>query len=167
MHLPAGVTLPESVAKIEGNAFGETVALEKITILNPYCEIAGMGGTNTVQAIYSGYEQMDYYWQLYYAATICGYEGSTAQMYAEKWNMAFESLGAMPYIRGDVDEDGAVNASDAALVLIYAAESGSGTAAEKPEMWRNAADYNADGEIDASDAAEILIFAAQAGAGEA
>ena len=66
-------------------------------------------------------------------------------------------------LKGDVDGDNDVSASDAAIVLIYAAEQGvefvKSTAAELA-----VADVNNDGVINASDAAFILIYAAAEGA---
>lgn len=66
-------------------------------------------------------------------------------------------------IRGDVDGSGTVNASDAARVLIYAANMG--VRFELPtQQMLNIADINSDDVINASDAALILIFAAKQGA---
>lgn len=71
------------------------------------------------------------------------------------------------YVPGDVDKDGAINASDAAQVLIHAAasgadQSGAGTLEIVGEIL--SADYNRDGTINASDAALILIYSAEQGA---
>ncbi|MCR4647288.1 MAG: leucine-rich repeat protein [Oscillospiraceae bacterium] len=66
---------------------------------------------------------------------------------------------------GDVNEDGVVNASDAALVLIASAIIGAGDASGLTESQKKAADVNADGSINASDAACILQFAAVRGSG--
>ncbi len=70
-------------------------------------------------------------------------------------------------IAGDVNLDGAVNASDAAGVLIYAALAGAGslTTDNTPDAaWIQRADYSKDGKVDAVDAAQILIEAAKRGA---
>ncbi len=69
--------------------------------------------------------------------------------------------------RGDVNLDGAVNASDAAQVLIYAAAAGANalTPEKTPDAaWLQRADWNASGDANASDAALILIEAAKRGA---
>ena len=75
--------------------------------------------------------------------TIHGYEGTTAQFYAERGKFNFVSLGDDPpepptepptepteptddFLLGDVNFDGTVNASDAALILIAAASNGAG-----------------------------------------
>lgn len=70
-------------------------------------------------------------------------------------------------IIGDVNLDGAVNASDAAEVLIYAALAGAGslTPENTPDAaWLYRADHHADGKVNAVDAAQILIEAAERGA---
>lgn len=70
------------------------------------------------------------------------------------------------YTAGDVDKDGAVNASDAAQVLIHAAASGAasenGLLTITGELL--SADYDHNGVINASDAARILIYSAEQGA---
>ncbi len=67
---------------------------------------------------------------------------------------------------GDADNDGEVNAADAAEVLVYAAAVGTGAEPELPdENWLLRADYNADGEVNAYDASEILVYAAKQGTG--
>ena len=70
------------------------------------------------------------------------------------------------YTTGDVDKDGAVNASDAAKVLIHAAASGAasenGLLTITGELL--SADYDHNGVINASDAARILIYSAEQGA---
>ncbi|MCR4646238.1 MAG: dockerin type I repeat-containing protein [Oscillospiraceae bacterium] len=75
--------------------------------------------------------------------------------------------------RGDVDLDGAVTASDAARILIYAAQKGAGeeaalTDAENEAFAEFLGDVNGNGttpELNASDAAFVLIYAAVNGSG--
>ena len=67
---------------------------------------------------------------------------------------------------GDVNGDGVVNASDAAVVLIAAATMGSGEESGLTDTQMTAADVNTDGIVNASDAAIILIYAAAVGAGD-
>ena len=67
--------------------------------------------------------------------------------------------------RGDLSGDGTVNASDAALVLIYAAFKGAGGDPGITPDEEQVADVNKDGTINASDAALILIYAAVEGSG--
>ena len=69
------------------------------------------------------------------------------------------------HLLGDLNGDTAVNASDAADVLIAAAKLGAVDDHGLTEVQAAAADVNADGVINASDAAVILGFAAHVGAG--
>ena len=71
----------------------------------------------------------------------------------------------LPFSMGDPNGDGTVNASDAASVLITAAEIGSGEVHPGyADMAR--CDVNDDNVINASDAAQILIYAAGVGSGK-
>ena len=80
------ITLPESAAQIDGIS---SAALTDVTILNPECEIKDAEDTIT-----NGYDSdAD---KMNYKGTIHGYDGSTAQAYAEKYGYTFESLGAAP-----------------------------------------------------------------------
>ena len=72
-----------------------------------------------------------------------------------------------PFQVGDINEDGRVDASDASLILIYAAEMGAGdTPSYASANWKNRADFNRINDINASDASALLTYAAQLGAGE-
>ena len=68
------VTIPESVISIGDSAFLGCINLTKITFLNP------------ATTIYSSSTTINE------TATICGYAGSTAQTYAEIYNMLFVSI---------------------------------------------------------------------------
>ncbi len=68
-------------------------------------------------------------------------------------------------ILGDVTEDGLVDASDAAAILVAAAKLGSGAESGLTETQEAAADVNGDGAINATDAAAILSYAAAIGSG--
>ena len=69
-----GITIPDSVAIIGMDAFAECTSLERITILNSECII--YDDASAIEA----------------CATIYGYEGSTAQAYAEKYDREFVAL---------------------------------------------------------------------------
>jgi hypothetical protein len=71
------ITIPDSVTSIGMGAFYRCSSLESITILNPDCDIYDNGSTSDTAVIY-------------------GYEGSTAQTYAEEYNRTFVSLGEAP-----------------------------------------------------------------------
>ncbi len=70
-----------------------------------------------------------------------------------------------PLNNGDVDENGIINAQDAAAILVYAAEVGANGEPEEPD-WNfiERGDVVYDNEITALDAAEVLIRAAIEGA---
>ncbi len=68
---------------------------------------------------------------------------------------------------GDINYSGTVNASDAARVLIAAAEQGAGGSLGLSQRQQSASDVSRDGVVNASDAALILQYAAAAGSGEA
>lgn len=67
---------------------------------------------------------------------------------------------------GDVNGDGAIDASDVAMLLAESANIGAGLDGTFTDEQFSAADVNCDGEIDASDAAAILAYAAAIGAGD-
>ena len=76
------IEIPESVKYICENAFNSCTAAESITILNPECEI------------------YDSYLTMYqFTGTIYGYENSTAQEYAEKYEYNFSALSKVKYNR--------------------------------------------------------------------
>lgn len=69
------------------------------------------------------------------------------------------------FLLGDLNDDGVVNASDAALILIAAARIGGGGDSGLTEAQQLAANVNGDADINASDAALVLIYAAAFGGG--
>ncbi|MBR4319388.1 MAG: leucine-rich repeat protein [Oscillospiraceae bacterium] len=122
------VIIPDSVTSINGGAFADCSALTDITIENPDCEIE-------YSAIYNSKEDDIYYFN----GTIHGYENSTAQAYAENNGYPFHTLSAIPETtenpagdttwngkNPDLNNDGKIDAKDAALVLVFAAEFGAG-----------------------------------------
>jgi hypothetical protein len=155
------ITIPDSVTSIDAEAFDDCTALTSITILNPACEI------------YGAYDTIANSSSVRYTGVIKGYEGSTAQSYAEIHNYTFESLGAAPNAElteeqalGDLDGDTTINASDAAKVLIAAAAIGANRDPGLTDAQKKAADVNSDTAINATDAAIILQYAAAVGAGQ-
>ena len=81
------VVIPESVNKVNGSAFKDCARLEKITFLNPTCSIYNVLNTICNYTLNG---------TSYYNGVICGYEGSTAQTFAETFDLEFESLGEIP-----------------------------------------------------------------------
>ncbi len=74
------ITIPASVQVIESYAFDNCKNLKRVTILNP---------KTMFDQQYSILDGSPY-------AVLYGYENSTTQVYAEKWNIKFESLGEAP-----------------------------------------------------------------------
>ncbi len=104
------ITIPKSVTWVHARAFQGCESLKSITILNPDCRVEYMISNEPDEAaLYSG--------------IIRGYEGSTAQAYAEKYGYNFESLGETPgnFTYGDVTEDGKIDLNDAVAILQYSA----------------------------------------------
>ena len=66
---------------------------------------------------------------------------------------------------GDVNQDGTINAKDAAEVLVASAKIGAGLSSDLTEEQEKNADVNHDGNVNAKDAALILTYAAEIGAG--
>lgn len=89
------VEIPASVTHIDQAAFDCCEGLTSITILNPSCEI--FDADSTISSTYRPSET--------YYGTICGYDGSTAQAYAEKYGYSFTSLGAAPAENPAKDSD--------------------------------------------------------------
>lgn len=61
---------------------------------------------------------------------------------------------------GDVNQDGEINAEDAALILVQSAELGSGHGNSLDEEAQKASDVNGDSSINASDASAVLLYSA-------
>ncbi len=144
------ITFPESVSYIGSAVLYYNINLAKVTIENPNCEI--YDDSDTI-ANYS-----DFNFDGVYEGEIYGYNGSTAQTYAEKYECKFVSLGNPPDRRGDVNNDKEVDPIDATLVLRqYTAES---LNAENviPENYLPYADANNDGVTDPNDATLILRY---------
>lgn len=140
------IVIPRNVEYIGLSAFYCCDALEKIVIENPDCEIDGINellyGENTIPE----------------NAVIYGYRNSTTEAYANYFNRTFIALDAISVALGDVDNDGAVNASDASMVLAEYAIIATGGTAKFSEEQFIASDVNTDGATDASDASSILGY---------
>ena len=144
------VTIPDNVTSIGDGAFEYCYTLTSVTIENPNCEIY-----DSPYTISNSDEN--------FTGTIYGYENSTAQAYAEKYNRKFVSLEEAPIDNptlplGDINGDSTVDASDASNVLEVYALVSTGKDSELTEEQKKAADVNKDGSIDSSDASIILAY---------
>lgn len=134
------VTIPENVETVGDSAFICCKNLQKVTILNPECNIWKNSYVFTNEPLENVYK-----------GTICGYENSTAQAYAEKYNRNFVSLGKAPdkeTSTGDINDDGTVTISDAVILQKYLL--GTGELAD-----RKNADLCQDGVIDIFDMVQM------------
>lgn len=124
------VVIPESVNMLCSYAFKGCDSLEKVTFLNPECVI-----DENPPAIPRYIE-------------ICGYDGSKAQEYAEKYGCTFGSMGEVPpkpqEVMGDTNDDGKFNVADLVMVRNWLFGSDDLT------KWQNA-DLNQDSVIDVFD----------------
>ncbi|MDE5565144.1 MAG: leucine-rich repeat protein [Oscillospiraceae bacterium] len=153
------ISLPESVTSVGISAFSGCTNLTSIWIPK--------GMTKVIMNAFSGTFLTD----IYYAGT----EAQWKKVDVDNNNDPFTTAtvhfnaAALPepdLLLGDVNGDDAINASDAAVVLITAAQIGAGDAVDLTDKQKSAADVNKDSKINASDAAVILMYAAAVGAGD-
>lgn len=116
---------------------------------------------------YSNY--IDYYVEYEIKEVLDEYSGEYIEMMIIHAEEPLAGSGSTKYsIRsvfssaGDVQRDNKINASDAAVILMDAAEIGAGQETSLPDV---SSDINADGRADAQDAQYILRYAAEAGTG--
>lgn len=155
------LTIPENITKIDSWAFFECYDIEKLTILNPDCEISSrldfvFGGTRTDE---NGYPLSDDS----FSCTCYGYKGSTLEKMAnestaKKAGFIFAALDAEKTVSpGDPNADGAINALDASIILSdYARYS---TTDDKPAADELlAGDVDKNGAVNAYDASVVLSY---------
>lgn len=98
------LVIPESVSYINEHAFKDCDYLTDLTIKNPYCEIKYTSDRNDLTK----------------NTVVHGYTGSTAEEFAEKNGLSFESLGKMPApVYGDANLDGNVTIADSVTILQF------------------------------------------------
>ncbi|MDE6538560.1 MAG: leucine-rich repeat protein [Ruminococcus sp.] len=130
------IVIPNSVISIRKYAFQACPELTKITFLNPECDIFDYDYT-----ISNNFNHFN--------GIIYGYEGSTAQAYAEKYGRNFVSLGKAPEkdtATGDMNGDNSVNVADAVFLQNYIL----GGQELSEEQYKNA-DLTGDGYVDSFD----------------
>ena len=189
----SSVVLPSSVSTVGYRAFAAgtfgsymfKANIKEITFYNPMCEIGS-------SVILNSYIQENSRTNSVYTGKIKGYNGSTAQAYAEANGITFESLGESPipltttsatvttaasastepvtttettpidYDLGDVNEDGVVDAKDASTILVAYAKASTGSEDGLTEQQRSVSDVDNDVKVDAKDASSILAYYAMA-----
>ena len=154
------ITLPENITKIDSWAFFECYDIEKLTILNPDCEISSrldflFGGTNRDEngnPINSSFSCICY-----------GYKGSTLEKKANESTaknagFTFTALDAEKTVSpGDPNGDGAINAVDASIILSdYARYSTSDDKPTTDEL--STGDVDKNGTVNAVDASVVLSY---------
>lgn len=102
------IIIPKNVTEIGRWTFNACRSLESITILNPDCAI--YDEEKTICTDKNGFN-----------GTIYGYEGSTAQAYAEKYGYSFEAITEAPDLEptllGDANCDDNVDMADVVLLM--------------------------------------------------
>ncbi len=142
----ASVVIPESVEKIKNQAFAYCRSLNSVTIKSSDCDIYFSNDTLSNAEI----------------TTIYGYEGSTAQAYAEKYGYQFALIGSEPETsepkaeelkQGDADGSGEIDILD--VITINKAIMGKENLSENG---LKAIDFNGNGKPDSDEALTLLKY---------
>lgn len=154
------VVVPAKVTSINDSAFRDCERLEKLTILNGDCWLNSHSFGLNGSSIVSNYTLSS---QSYYNGVICGHADSSAQKYAEQFELDFEVIGAVPNasVRGDANGDGEIGIEDAQVSLNAYVDSMAGFENQMPEEQYKAADINGDGKVTVEDAQLILLYYVQ------
>ena len=102
------VTIPSSVTRIDSSAFFNCSSLKKVVIENPSCSMPRL------RIFSNGTDESG---TSYFNGTIYGYEGSTAQEHAEKFNLNFALIDGK--LKGDLNYDGIVDTQDIVIMKKY------------------------------------------------
>lgn len=126
----SSIVIPNNILTISRFSFNGCEELEKITILNPYCDIY-----DSAETICSSSYRTD---GSIFNGIICGYDGSTAEKYAEKYGYSFESLGDEPEgVRGDANADGKLTVADAVMLEKWLLGSGKLTSSKNVDLCKD------------------------------
>lgn len=148
------LVIPANVTKIDELAIRNNASLKEIVIENPSCEIyddrCTISSNLFVNESYKG--------------IIYGYENSTAQSYAKKYDYKFEPIENYynKFKLGDVNLDGVVDGIDATLVLSEYTLIISGYPGTFSEKQKLAANVNGDETVDGIDATLLLRYYTEA-----
>jgi len=148
------VIIPDSVTNIGQDAFGDCTSLTSITIENPDCIIYDSSTTICSGKPYSSSVGL-------FNGIIYGYEGSTAQAYAEKYSLTFESIGSASetesqsgeMVLGDADSNQKIDILD--VITLNKAVMGKETLSENS---LKAIDFNHNGKPDSEEALTLLKY---------
>ena len=159
----SSIVLPATITMIEGSAFEKCSSLLSITIKNPDCNlVAGVyysisNETERVEWKEGKKRYLKYVPK--FNGTIYGYEDSTAQAYADKYDFKFELLkDSQPSSKlGDPNGDGKIDSVDASNMLSSYAVFSTGQATPT-EHELAVSDVNSDGKIDSIDASKVLSY---------
>ncbi len=159
------VTIPASVKTIGAQAFINCKSLPEATILGTDTSIGkeAFGCTSTFTS--TGQYSYIFVHQVITDFIVNCYEDSTAAAYAADTGVQTSFLTAPAVSLGDVNADGYVDANDAAMILLAAANTGSGNESGLTAEQTACADVNGDGNVDAIDASYVLQYAAYKGTG--
>jgi len=156
------VTLSEGITTIDRSAFYYCKSLKSITIPASVTYIGDQAFGYTSKDI--GNDDTDYNVKIS-GFTISGYAGTAAETYAKENGFKFINLGAA-YTKGDVNQDGKIDISDAIEVLnIYSRNAAGLAVSGYKDMQLKAADANVDGQINIQDASSILSYYSKYAAG--
>lgn len=150
------ITLPDGLLSIGNSAF---LGTGEQSIIIP-SSVISIDFNNAIGFSYGGTPKYGY--------VVYGTPGSQAEYYASlRSYFTFSDVANAPKDAslGDVNGDESIDATDAADILIAAANLGAGERSGLTADQETAADVNGDAEIDATDASNILLYAAMAGAG--
>ncbi|MBR0511411.1 MAG: leucine-rich repeat protein [Ruminococcus sp.] len=154
------ITLPENITKIDSWAFFECYDIEKLTILNPDCEIS-----SRLDFVFGGgrRDENGEPTEKRVPCTCYGYKGSTLEKLANESTaksagFTFVALDAEKTVSlGDPNGDGKINAVDASIILSdYARFSTSDDKPTTDEL--STGDVDKNGAVNAVDASVVLSY---------
>lgn len=138
------ILLRRNVSAIGTDAFSGCSGLQKIIINNTDCKIADSENTIPVNAVIHGFAE------------------SSAYGYAQKYHRRFFPANT---VKGDINDDGAVDISDATMIMMIYAKRAAGIVGKVNSFDMAAGDMNGDYILDTADASEILAHYAAGSAG--